>query len=827
MILFTSMTTKKQRSYETPMMMQYLRLKEQYAECILFFRLGDFYEMFLDDAKLGADILGITLTKRTRGRDGEIPMAGVPYHAVDSYIAKLVKNGYKVAICEQLSEDTGEEKVVERDVVRIVTPGTLLDETNLETKTNNFICAIYTHKNTIGLATADITTGFFQVDEYANDDNTNKLIDTLTKYIPQECLVTKDVYKDTAFLKNLNTIGVKNIFTVKNPIPDFKKVKKTVTTHFGIKSLESFGIKKLQAATTASYMLLEYVKYTQKTQTTTFTRISKTSHKDIVALDRSTVINLELLHTIRTNEKLGSLIKHLDKTVTSMGARLMKVWMLQPSKDLEKIKKRQDVVEEYLKHRSERTKLQEILKEIHDIERLSSKLSWGIGSPRDLVNLKESLTATKKLLKATKMPKPLMTQLQNSLNPNVLKLIKKVSETMINDPPIDPKQGNLVKENINVELDRLRSKIGKSKQWISNLENTEKKRTGISNLKVGFNKVFGFYIEVSKSNLKNIPKEYERKQTLVNAERFVIPELKVHEEIILSAEEILSEIEYKIFLALVEEIRANSQDLRDVAQIIAQIDCLLSFAQSAELENYCRPVLTNKNSIDIKNGRHPVVEALLQDHQFVPNDTVLNKTQQLMILTGPNMAGKSVYIRQVALIVLLAHMGSFVPAESAEISLVDKIFVRSGASDVITSGLSTFMVEMVETANILNNATSKSLIVMDEIGRGTSTYDGISIAWSIAEYLVTNKLTIYPKTLFATHYHELERLEQEFQNKVKNFQMAVEDSEGEPIFLHKVLEGGAKHSYGIAVAKLAGLPKSITTRAEKILHELEERKKFK
>lgn len=818
------MTNKK--TYETPMMQQYMHLKKKYSDCILFFRLGDFYEMFLDDAVLGSEILGITLTSRSRGKDGKIPMAGVPYYAVSTYLNKLVLAGHKVAICEQLSDPSAGD-LVERDVVRIVTPGTLMDENSLERKENNYIVSLYLDENSVGLAVADISTGNIFV-RNINSPYQNDLSAELEKLNPAELVLIRKHYEDVELLKFLRENSVGNIFPFDFSNDNLDSHKIVLLEFFRILSLESFGLDEEATYISAAALLINYLNYTQKDNIHHIRYIKSLESEKYMQMDKSTIVNLELLRTIRDNKSRGSLITCLDKTITAMGGRNLKGWLLNPLIDINEIKLRQELVSKYVTDRKRRETLRGVLHHINDIERILSRISVGLGNPRDLINLRNSLEQAIQLgeLLDDKLSQEVVTK--ETLGDKYLKnLVARISDTIKEDPPVDPKQGGLIKDNVNQELDDLNNRIDKSKSWIENLENSEKEKTGISSLKVSFNKVFGFYIEVSKSNLHLVPEYFDRKQTLVNAERFITPELKEHEEIILSAEERTNVLEYKIFGEVCYYVLEGVTKIQEAAYRIAELDCILNFAEISELNNYNLPVLVSEPVIEIKNGRHPVVENLLESYEFVPNDTNLGTDNPSMyIITGPNMAGKSVYIRQVALIVLMAQIGCYVPADLAIIGIVDRLFVRSGASDIITSGLSTFMVEMVETANILNNATAKSLIVMDEIGRGTSTFDGISIAWSVAEYLVTEPSLVGPRTLFATHYHELEELENAFPKVIRNYQMAIDNTSGDPVFLHKLIAGGAGHSYGILVAKLAGVPQAVIEKSQKMLKKLEKGEKI-
>ncbi len=598
--------------------------------------------------------------------------------------------------------------------------------------------------------------------------------------------------------------------------------KSVLQKHFGVATLAGFGLENKKLAQQSSAALLGYLQQTQKRPVQHIKKIETYGAYDYLLLDRSTVLNLELFATIREHDSKGTLLSVMDQTITAMGGRLLKEWMRKPLLEKKAIEERHDAVSEFLAKQSQRQKLYELLKEVSDIERLVSRCSVGLGNARDLVNLKNSLVIVLKIkTELSDYESILIKVLANKINVSVDDIIHLIETTIVSEPPISVRDGGMIQRGIAKELDKLRKVVNGSRDWIVALEQEERERTGINTLKIRFNQVFGFYIEVSKSNLNHVPDTYMRKQTLVNAERFITAELKQQEEIILTAEEKIQEIEYQIFQETLAQILNNVSLLQETAQCIASVDCLITFAQIAEKRQYTRPEINLSGKLRIKNGRHPVVETLLEDRQFVPNDVVLDSnSQQLLLITGPNMAGKSVFIRQNALLVLMAQMGSFVPAEKAEISLTDQIFVRSGASDVITSGLSTFMVEMVETAHILHHATSNSLIVMDEIGRGTSTYDGISIAWAVAEYLVTNGKE-KPKTLFATHYHELQILEERHPNQIRNYHMSVSDDQGEPIFLHTILPGGASHSFGVAVAKLAGIPDPIIKRAKELLEELE------
>lgn len=808
------------QDFNTPMMKQYLEIKKQHMDCLLFYRMGDFYELFLDDALVGAKVLDITLTSRAKGRDGRIPMAGVPYHAVDPYLNKLVKSGYKVAICEQVSEPD-KYGIVDREVIRIVTPGTVLDEKSLEKKENNYIISIAYDPKKLGIALADISTGQFLTTEISAHNMQQTLIDELSKINPSECILSESLYNNPNFLRILQSQRGLNIYCYHDWVKHAENASGMLKKHFGLKTLESFGIEGSPFALQASAALLGYLKHTQKDKIEHFKKISLFNNEDHVVLDRSTIVNLELFSTIRDQEKQGSLVSILDETTTAMGGRLLRNWIRKPLKQKTEILKRHDAVEYLIKNSELRDKLEVLFKQIADIERILSRLSVGIGNARDLVNLKLSLlniVQVKELINNSDLY--LFKEVYQSISVEVNDVINIIEDNILDEPNIALKEGGLIKSGLHEELDQLRKIVTKGKSWILNLEEKEKQRSGIASLKIRYNKVFGFYIEISNSNLNNVPKDYMRKQTLVNGERFITPELKEQEHIILTAEEKMNDIEFDLFNQVLKKVLAHISSLQQAAYNIAILDCIHNFANLAEKHQYTKPNLIDTGEISINGGRHPVVEQLLIDTQFVPNDVTLNHSnQQLMIITGPNMAGKSVFIRQVAVITLMAQIGSFIPAQEANITIVDRIFVRSGASDVITSGLSTFMVEMVETAQILNQATENSLIIMDEIGRGTSTYDGISIAWAVAENIAKE---LGAKTLFATHYHELQELEKEYPN-IKNFHMAVENQNDKPIFLHTILPGGASHSFGVAVAKLAGVPQSVVDRATEMLTSLESR----
>ena len=809
------------RDFQTPMMQQYMDIKAQYPDCMLFFRLGDFYELFLDDAEVGARVLGITLTARPRGKDGHVPMAGVPFHAADSYLAKLVGAGYKVAICEQMSEPD-KKGIVEREVIRIVTPGTVMSDASLHSRKNNYLCAISFGAKKVGCALADISTGSFFTCEIARDGWQKELDGILVTYEPREVLVSPTEYANYEIISTLSEYENCNVTVFHEWESATSDAKKQLTSFFKVTTLSGFGIENKVEAQRACSAILAYVSTTQKMDVQHLQAPHALSQAQAVILDRSTISNLELFSTIREGNKKGSLLDTIDATKSAVGARLLRRWLVEPLTQKKSIQQRLDAVDELASNQYLREELQQNLSRMYDIERILARFSVGLGVPPELIRLKHSLLEVLNCkLTLQKCSSPLLSEVMRHMPEDIEKLVKYLDDNLLEDPRVDVKKGGVIAAGVDVELDELRKLQSGDKAWLVEYEAAQRKKTGITTLKVKSNKVFGYYIEISKSYLAQVPKEYDRKQTLVNAERFITPELKEYEEKILTAEEQIEKIEVGLFATIVTTTMTYLAQLQEAATAAAQVDCLASFAQTAIEKRYCKPVVGLSDEIRITEGRHAVVESIHERGRFVPNDALLDGSEhQLLLITGPNMAGKSVYMRQVALIVLMAHMGSFVPARDAHISLVDRIFVRSGASDFITSGMSTFMVEMVEAASILNHATSKSLIIMDEIGRGTSTYDGISLAWAIAEFLVSDTKS-RPKTLFATHYHELQQLEELFPKSIKNVHMAIDDTTEPPTFLHTVLAGGASHSFGVAVAKMAGVPAKVTLRAEHILIELE------
>lgn len=805
--------------FTTPMMKQYMELKKQYADCLLFFRLGDFYELFLEDAHIGSRVLGITLTGRPKGKDGRIPMAGVPYHAVDGYLAKLVKAGYKVAICEQVTEPS-KKGIIEREVVRVVTPGTLIDERAVERKDHNYVTAVAVLDNEVALATCDVSTGEFSVVHKYFEDLQQTLADVFIKINPAECILPSELYNDPDFLGFIKRTAKSSIFCFHSWESYTKISDEYLKKHFKVASLSIFGLPDRVVVTEVCSALLGYLKETQKNPLTHIRKITMHETSHFVRLDRATIINLELFSSIRERDTEGTLLNSIDFTKTAMGGRLLKEWMTMPLMDKDTIEHRLDAVNELIKKPTD--EISALLNDITDLSRVLSKVTIGIGNARDLLGIKQNLKAIIQVKEHIRQYKShLIKDATKQISTNLNELIEYLEKSIEVDCPINVKEGGIIKEGVNAHLDELRDVIKGGKTWIAKMETEERQRTGINSLKLRFNKVFGYYIEISKSNLKYIPDNYMRKQTLVNGERFITPELKEKEDLILTSEAQVNQIEYEIYKEVVAHTLTYIEQIQKASDAIAQLDCLLSFALCAKSWNYTRPTILFSNEIRITQGRHPVVEQLVGKNDFVPNDLTLSPTHgQIALMTGPNMAGKSVYLRQAALITLLAHIGSFVPASKAHIGIVDAIFVRSGASDVIAAGLSTFMVEMVETAFILNNATDKSLIVMDEIGRGTSTYDGVSIASAIVEYLVTN-FKVSPKTLFATHYHELTKLAEVFPEKIHNFHMQIEEIDGKLTFLHTIAKGAADKSFGVAVAALAGVPFEVVARANEILSSLQ------
>ncbi len=800
---------------QTPLMRQYFEIKDKYPGTILLFRVGDFYETFSYDAELVSRELGITLTKRNNGGD-QTPLAGFPYHALDSYLPKLVKKGFKVAICEQTEDpETAKKagrKIVEREVQEITTPGITLSDKLLDHNRNNYILSVHLTGSAAGVAFSDISTGEFalsQLSEYA----LQTLVNTLQ---PSEVIVSKTASKQLPhYLSNLN------ISTQDNWMYEGDYAYKLLTDHFKTHSLKGFGVEELNHAQVAAGALLHYMQENQKAYLKHIRRLYAYQSGDFMELDAATKRNLELTSSIQEGGTEGTLISILDKNETPMGARLLRKWMMRPLKNLKGIRQRLNAVDQLHEDHEQRAKLREELEQVGDLERLISRICVGRANGRDLVNLKDSLAqipAVKVLLGNTE--DEYLQDISSRLR--FLLEAKEHIETSISDePPAGLRDGGIIREGFSEELDELRDIARNGKQYLAGIKEQLSKESGIPSLKIGYNKVFGYYIEVTNAHKDKVPETFIRKQTLVNAERYITPELKEIEEKILSAEDKSKMLEYELFEEVRLFVSEFAEEIQAVAQAIAELDVLQSFAEVAFKNNYCKPEMLDSDVIDIKAGRHPVVEKSLPlGEPFIPNDIYLdNSEHQILIITGPNMAGKSIVLRQTGLIVLLAQIGSFVPAKSASIGLVDKIFTRVGASDNLAAGESTFLVEMNEAANILNNATPRSLILLDEVGRGTSTFDGLSIAWSLAEFLHNNAAKA-AKTLFATHYHELNELESMYE-RIKNFNVQVKEHDGKVIFLRKLVKGGADHSYGIQVANMAGLPEILINRAKEILHNLE------
>lgn len=800
----------------TPMMEQYRAIKERYKDCILFFRLGDFYEMFFEDAELASRELEIALTARDCGLEERAPMCGVPYHAVHSYLAKLISKGYKVAICEQLEDPALAKGLVKRDVIRVVTPGTVIDPDMLEEKKNNFLMCVYCRQTYFGIAVVDITTGEFFTTQITWGSSMRKLLDETARFKPSEIIANAELVKKPEYKSYFEDyLGIRaSVLPDQVFEPDFCDAKIA-------KIFKENPIKDLELARCATGALLDYIESTQKVDLTNIESIQAYKIEQYMIIDSASRRNLEITETLREAKKKGSLLWVLDRTSTAMGGRMLRRWLEQPLMDVDEIRMRLDAVEELKEGFMVRSELMELLKGVYDIERLAGKLVFGTVNARDLISLKISLS---------KLPyiRDMVSGLKGGLNATLterldpLEDIAELIEKAINDdPPLSVKEGGIIKEGYNEEVDRLRKAATEGKNWIADLEAKERERTGIKSLKIRYNENFGYYIEVTKANISQVPEDYVRKQTLVNSERFTMETLTDLEKTILGAETKVVQLEYELFCQIRDTISAHVRRLKATAHCIAELDALCSLAEVADRNNYVKPEVYEGGVIEIKDGRHPVVERVLADNSFVPNDTWMDmEDNRIAIITGPNMAGKSTYMRQVALMVLMAQAGSFVPASYARIGLVDRIFTRVGASDDLASGQSTFMVEMSELANILSNATPNSLLILDEIGRGTSTHDGLSIAWAVIEY-INDRARLGARTLFATHYHELTELEEKLHG-IKNYCVSVKKKGDDIIFLRKILRGGADKSYGVEVARLAGIPDPVIERARIILEELDE-----
>lgn len=805
----------------SPMMQHYLETKEKYKDCILFYRLGDFYEMFFDDAINVSRELELTLTGKDCGQEQRAPMCGIPYHAAENYISRLVSNGHKVAICEQLEDPKQAKGIVKRDVIRIVTPGTVTETNLLEEKRNNYIMSIFQKGVFFGIAVCDISTGDFYASEIKEENNFERLLDEISRYVPSEIIANEMLYNCSEEISK-----IKERFDVYISTEEEEKFSEEIDNLYNQYEILCDNGEKLKDleqrlfAVSAINGLIQYIEDTQKTKLEHINKIIIYTITKYMALDINARRNLELTEKLRDKSKKGTLLWVLDKTATSMGGRLLRRWISDPLIDVFEVNNRLDAVKELKEDVMMRGELVSSLKGVYDIERLAGKVSYGSANARDLNSLKASakkLPEIKKLIENSKSH--MLQNLYQDLD-ELEDIYTLIENAIIEDPPISVTEGGIIKLGYDPEIDELKTAMTDGRTWLAKLEATEKEQTGIKGLKIGYNKVFGYYIEVTKSNLSLVPDRYIRKQTLTGGERYITEELKELESKILGAEEKVVSLEYKLFTQIREQIKSQIQRIQKSAMVISKLDVLTSFATVAEDLNYCMPQVDNSGIIDIKDGRHPVIEKMLPAGSFVANDTYMDKDEnRLSIITGPNMAGKSTYMRQVALITLMAQIGSFVPATSAHIGIVDKIFTRVGASDDLSMGQSTFMVEMMEVANILKEATGNSLVILDEIGRGTSTYDGLSIAWAVAEY-IEDKEKCGAKTLFATHYHELTGLEDKLEG-VKNYSIAVKEKGEDVIFLRKIVTGGTDESYGVHVARLAGVPKVVTQRANEILKSIE------
>lgn len=808
--------TKEAKNIMTPMMQQYLKTKEEYKDCILFYRLGDFYEMFFDDALTASKELEITLTGKNCGLEERAPMCGIPFHAVDGYLNKLVSKGYKVAICEQVEDPKTAKGIVKREVIRIVTPGTTLDALALDETKNNYLMSIVYTADKYGISVADITTGVYFVTEV---DTAKKLNDEISRYSPSEIICNHSFYVSGIDVEDFRSrLGI-SVYSLDSWYFDDELCKKALMEHFHTSTLSGLGLNDFDCGVIAAGALLQYLIETQKTSISNLTKLTPYITGKFMLIDSSSRRNLELCETLREKQKRGSLLWVLDKTKTAMGARMLRSFIEQPLIDLEEIEKRQKAVAELNQNAIAREEIREYLNPVYDLERLISKISYQSANPRDLIAFKSSLEmlpAIRCLLDDFQCD--LLKEIQADMDP-LQDLYELVDQSIMDEPPLTVRDGDMIKTGFHEEVDRLRNAKTEGKTWIAQLEAKEREATGIKNLRIKYNKVFGYYLEVTNSYKDLVPEHYMRKQTLANAERYITPELKELEDMILGAEDKLVALEYNLFCEVRDKLGAEIVRIQKTAKAIAALDVFASLSLVAERNNYVCPKMNNKGLIQIKDGRHPVVEKMIDHDMFIANDTMLdNGKNRISIITGPNMAGKSTYMRQTALIVLMAQIGSFVPASSAKIGIVDRIFTRVGASDDLASGQSTFMVEMTEVANILRNATSNSLLILDEIGRGTSTFDGLSIAWAVVEHISNPKL-LGAKTLFATHYHELTELEGKLSN-VNNYCIAVKEKGDDIVFLRKIVKGGADKSYGIQVAKLAGVPDSVIERAKELVQEL-------
>ncbi len=802
----------------TPMMQQYMEIKKEYQDCILFFRLGDFYEMFFEDAITASREMEITLTGKSCGQEERAPMCGVPYHAADTYIAKLIDKGYKVAICEQVEDPATAKGIVKREVIQIITPGTVLSQTMLNEKENNYLASVYLDETGAGLAYCDVSTGEISATELSGQGYIEKLLNELVKIRAKEVIANEAASLDGLADEIRDASGA--YFSILNPrYYNQESAADAVQRHFKVRSLKGLGVDEMPLAVMALGALLSYLFETQKQNLSHLAHLVVYDTAGHMSLDKATIKNLELTETLFEKKVQGSLLGVLDRTHTAMGSRRMKQWLREPLNKLKEIQERLDAVELLTDQVLLRNNIKEHLKKIYDLERLAGRIACGNANGRDLIALRNSIFVLPDLKsELAACGDPLLERLEKSMDA-MEDICRLIDEAIVEEPPFTIKEGGLIRSGYSKELDEMKHSILDGQNWIAGLEGSERERTGIKNLKVGFNKVFGYYIEVTKSYYDMIPENYIRKQTLVNCERFITPELKEVESVVLNAEAKINQMEYEIFTGIRNTIQNYIGDIQKTSAAVSILDVLAAFAETGSRLGYVKPVVNNGDAIVIEKGRHPVIEGTIKNGIFVSNDTYIDRKDcSLLLITGPNMSGKSTYMRQTALIVLMAQTGCFVPAESAAIGIVDRIYTRIGASDNLAQGQSTFFVEMSELAYILNTASDKSLIILDEIGRGTSTYDGLSIAWAVVEYLCNSKGRI--RTLFATHYHELTALEGHMTG-LKNLNVDVQEKDGNIVFLHKIIEGSASRSYGIHVAKLAGVPTQLLSTAEEKLKELE------
>lgn len=799
---------------QTPMQRQYLQLKRQYPDCILMFRLGDFYEMFNEDAKVASKALDIVLTARGEGVN-RWPLCGVPYHAVDGYVAKLLQSGFTVAIADQVEDASQAKGLVKRDIVRVVTPGTVLESSMLEDATNNYLVALIEDSGQVGIAAVDVSTGEFIATETEGILDSEVVMNEIGRLSPSEILLSDENSK-ARVKQTLEELGIR--VTFRNSVEfSAQNAETLLKEQFQVSTLNGYGISDRKSALGAAGAVLAYLREVHKTGTITLSGLRTYSITSHMVIDSQTQKNLELIKNARDGTTRGTLLSVLSKTVTPMGKRKLKQWILQPLQEIKEIEKRLDAVEELARDAVVRQDIMSSLRDLGDLERITSRIVFGTSSARDLLALRISIGKLPKIKETlTPLKCAIIDEATKSIDP-LTKLHETLRAAIVDDPPVSVRDGGMIQSGFRKDLDELKSTISSDKKWIASLQATERRRTGIKSLKVGFNKVFGYYIEVTNSNLNLVPKDYQRKQTLANAERFITPELKEKESAVLAGEERISKLEYEIYEELRQQVAESASRLRQNSTAIATIDVLVSLAETAVTRRYTRPKVTNETKIKITDGRHAALEVMLGPNEFVPNNIEIGDGgSTLIIITGPNMAGKSTWMRQCAIIVLLAQMGSFVPAKSAEIGLVDRIFTRVGAFDDLTARQSTFMVEMIETANILNNATERSLVILDEIGRGTSTFDGMALAWAVAERIIQMKT----RTLFATHFHQLTDMASQFHG-VKNVHTLAKESGNTIIFLHKVVDGGTDKSYGVHVAALAGVPEVVVKRANQILQKIE------